>query len=180
MTHYNHFGKNHRRKYVCFLLCYTLFIFIYLCDVVVLRLIRKLCDTAIYPTLLELLRVHLAATVFSEDVQDLLDHYKEDVKAALNIRDLDPLAVYLSHFWELLQLNNSKKPITWTPDKGLDDIVVGTGKFNLHWVSNQYGVSLSHLESITGLTRQDIIPVGTEIRFNRPDRWISISKWFSD
>ena len=57
----------------------------------VLRLIRKLCDAAIYPTSLELLRVHLAATVFSEDVQDLLDHYKEDVKAALNIRDLDPL-----------------------------------------------------------------------------------------
>ena len=118
--------------------------------------------------------------MFSEEVQDLLDHYKEDVKSALNIRDLDPLGVYLSHFWELLQLNNSQKPITWTAEKGLDDIVVGTGKFNIHWISKVYGVSVSHLEDITGLTREDVIPQGMEVRFNRPDRWLVISKWFAD
>ena len=72
-----------------------------------MKLIRKLCDENIYPTSLELLRVHLAATIFSDDVQDLLQQYKDDVSAALNINDLDPLLVYLSHFGELLQLNNS-------------------------------------------------------------------------
>ena len=75
--------------------------------VTVLKLVQKLCDNNIYPTSLELLRVHLAATIFSEDVQDLLEQYKDDVSAALNIRDLDPLAVFLQMFWELLQLNNS-------------------------------------------------------------------------
>ena len=60
-----------------------------------------------YPTNLELLRVHLAATVFSDEMQALLDKYKDDVSDALGIADLDPLCVYLSHFWELLQLNNS-------------------------------------------------------------------------
>ena len=158
-----------------FRLSYLLFV-----PFTVLRLIRKLCDACIYPTSLELLRVHLAATVFSEEVQDLLDHYKQEVKSALNIRDVDPLLVYLRHFWELLQLNNSKKPITWTPDKGLDDIVVGNGTFTIHFISNLYGVSLSHLETITGLSRNDPIPQGMEVRFNRPDRWIAISKWFSD
>ena len=73
----------------------------------VLKLVRRLCDNNINPTSLELLRVHLAATIFSDEVQDLLQQYKDDVSTALNIRDLDPLAVYLSMFWELLQLNNS-------------------------------------------------------------------------
>ena len=134
----------------------------------------------IYSTSLELLRVHLAATVFSDDVQDLLERYKDDVSAALNIRDLDPLAIYLSHFWELLQLNNSTKPITWCPVNGLDDVVEGNGRFTLHWISKLYGISISHLEDITGMTRGQIIPVGMKIQFNRPDRWIVIAKWFSD
>ena len=73
----------------------------------VLRLLRKLTDVHLYPTSLELLRVHLAATIFSDDVQSLLERYKDQVSLALNIRDLDPLLIYLSHFWELLQLNNS-------------------------------------------------------------------------
>lgn len=73
----------------------------------VLRLVRKLCDEAMYPTNLELLRVGLAATVFSPEVRDLLQQYKDDVSTALSIADLDPLQVYLSHFWELLQMNNS-------------------------------------------------------------------------
>ena len=73
----------------------------------VLRLIRKLTDPALYPTSLELLRVYLAATIFSDDVQDLLRRYQDDVSQALNITDLDPLLTYLSHFWELLQMNNS-------------------------------------------------------------------------
>ena len=87
--------------------------------VTVLRLIRKLSDESLYPTSLELLRVHLAASVFSDEVQDLLRRYKDDVSQALNINNLDPLFVYLSHFWELLQLNDSDKPITWTPEYGL-------------------------------------------------------------
>ena len=73
----------------------------------VLRLIPKLGDSNLYPSNLELLRVHLAATIFSDDVQNLLRRYKDDVSQALNIVDLDPLLMYLSHFWELLQLNNS-------------------------------------------------------------------------
>ena len=86
--------------------CYlTIVIIVYVYTV--LKLVRKLCDSNLYPTSLELLRVHLAATIFSEDVQDLLERYKDDVSTALNIQDLDPLAVYLSHFWELLQINNS-------------------------------------------------------------------------
>ena len=67
----------------------------------------KLCDRAMYPTSLELLRVNLAAVVFSPDVRDLLDQYKDDVSNALGIDDLSPLQAYLSHFYELLQLNNS-------------------------------------------------------------------------
>ena len=74
---------------------------------VVFRRIRKLCDQAMYPTSLELLRVHLAATVFSPEVRDLLKEFRDDVSNALGIADLDPLDAYLSHFWELLQLNNS-------------------------------------------------------------------------
>ena len=76
-------------------------------SIAVLRLIRKLGDSNMYPTNLELLRVHLAATVFSDEVRNLLETYKDDVSSALGIADLDPLFVYLSHFWELLQLNNS-------------------------------------------------------------------------
>lgn len=86
---------------------YILSLILFLMCVTVLKLVRKLCDNNIYPTSLELLRVHLAATIFSDEVQDLLQQYKDDVSTALNIRDLDPLAVYLSMFWELLQLNNS-------------------------------------------------------------------------
>lgn len=71
------------------------------------------------------------------------------------------------------------KPITWSPDLGLDDVVKGTGKFTLHWISKVYGVSISHLEQITHMKRDEIIPKGMIIRFNRPDRWIVISKWFS-
>ena len=75
--------------------------------VAVLRLLRKVTDSHMYPTNLELLRVHLATTVFSDDIQNLLTKYKDDVSVALGIGDLDPLLVYLQHFWELLQLNNS-------------------------------------------------------------------------
>ena len=78
----------------------------------VLKLIPKLGDANLYPTSLELLRVHLAATIFSEDVQNLLNEYKDDVSRALNIQDLDPLFVYMSNFWELLQLNNSVRTCT--------------------------------------------------------------------
>ena len=82
----------------------------------VLKLIPKLCDNNVYPTSLELLRVHLAATIFSEDVQDLLDQYKDDVSRELNIPDLDPLETYLQMFWELLQLNNSVSVIYFIYD----------------------------------------------------------------
>ena len=41
-------------------------------------------------------------------------------------------------------------------------------------------MSIAHLEEITGLNRNDIIPKGFKIRFNRPNRWIAISEWFSD
>ena len=71
------------------------------------RLLMKLTDAAIYPTSLELLRVCLAATVFSPEVRDLIDQYKDDLSRKLLIDDLDPLLTYMSHFWELLQLNNS-------------------------------------------------------------------------
>ena len=74
---------------------------------VVFRLVREMCDSAMYPNNLELLRVSLAATVFSPEVRYLLEQYKDDVSTALGIADLDPLQVYLSHFWELLQMNNS-------------------------------------------------------------------------
>ena len=148
--------------------------------VTVLRLIRKFSDQSLYPTSLELLRVHLAASVFSDEVQNLLKRYKDDVRQALNINNLDPLETYLSHFWELLQLNNSTKPITWTPEHGLDDVYVGTGKFTLTWITKLYGISLSHLEDITGMRRTQIIPKGMKIRFNRPNRWIAISKWFAN
>ena len=124
--------------------------------------------------------MYLAASVFSDEVQELLQRHKQSVSSSLNLQSLDPLLVYLSHFWELLQLNNSTKPITWTREHGLDDVVVGTGKFNLLWVSKVYGVSISHLESITGLTRKENLPKGQKITFNRPDRWITISKWFSN
>lgn len=74
---------------------------------VVLKAIQKLRDNNIYPTSLELLRVNLAATVFSPEVQDLLQQFKDDVKRALRLKNTDPLSTYMSHFWELLQLNNS-------------------------------------------------------------------------
>ena len=64
-------------------------------------------DQVLHPTGLELLRVNLAAVIFSPDVRDLLDQYKDDVSRHLGIGDLHPLQMYLSHFWELLQLNNS-------------------------------------------------------------------------
>ena len=73
----------------------------------VFRLVRGLCDPVLHPTSLELLRVGLAATVFSPEVRDLLNTYRDDVSRALDIGDLDPLLTYMSHFWELLQLNNS-------------------------------------------------------------------------
>lgn len=31
-----------------------------------------------------------------------------------------------------------------------------------------------------GISRKDLIPKGMKIRFNRPNRWLVISKWFSD
>ena len=174
----NESGQLRRKYYFC---CSFYYILIYFHTLhTVLRLVRKLRDENLYPTSLELLRVYLAATVFSDEVQDLLDRYKDDVSRALNIRNLDPLSVYLSHFWELLQLNNSEKPITWSAEVGLDDVVKGTGKFNLKWISSQYGVNISHLETITGIERNMNIPDGVTVRFNRPQRWIEISKWFSN
>lgn len=74
---------------------------------VVLQVIQKLRDNNIYPTSLELLRVNLAATVFSPEVQDILQQFKDDVKHALGLKNTDPLSTYMNHFWELLQLNNS-------------------------------------------------------------------------
>ena len=73
-----------------------------------------------------------------------------------------------------------KKPISWSEEHGLDDIVEGTGRFNLQYISKTYGVNISYLEGITGIRRGDLIPVGMKIRFNRPNRWLVISKWFSD
>lgn len=74
---------------------------------VVFRRCRKMTDSVVYPTSLELLRVKLAAVIFSPAVRDLIDVYKDDISRALHIADLDPLKTYLNHFWELLQLNNS-------------------------------------------------------------------------
>ena len=71
------------------------------------RLVRKLTDAATYPTSLELLRVCLAATVFSPEVRDLIDQYRDELSRCLLIDNVDPLLTYMSHFWELLQLNNS-------------------------------------------------------------------------
>ena len=90
----------------CKICCYYL-IYCWFTHKTVLRLLRKLTDAHIYLTSLELLRVHLAATIFSDDVQSLLQRYKDKISSELNIKGLDPLLVYLSHFWELLQLNNS-------------------------------------------------------------------------
>ena len=73
----------------------------------VLKLIPKLRDRNMYPTNLELLRVNLAATVFSTEVQDVVKQYTDDVCEAINLKNTDPLLTYMSHFWELLQLNNS-------------------------------------------------------------------------
>ena len=73
----------------------------------VFRQVRKLTDQAMYPTSLELLRVNLAAVIFSPEVRELLEQFQEDVSNALGIADLSPLQQYLSHFYELLQLNNS-------------------------------------------------------------------------
>ena len=55
------------------------------------RRCRKLTDPAVYPAPLELLRVNLAAAIFSPDVRDLIDVYKDDICRALRISDLDPL-----------------------------------------------------------------------------------------
>ena len=72
------------------------------------------------------------------------------------------------------------KPITWTATDGIDDVVIGDGKFTLQDISNDYGVNISHLESITGIRRGEYVPEGTKVKFNRPSRWLTISKWFSD
>ena len=72
------------------------------------------------------------------------------------------------------------KAISWSPSIGLDDVVVGNGKFTLLDISKDYGVSIFHLESLTGIKRSDLIPDGFEVRFNRPERWLTIAKWFSD
>jgi hypothetical protein len=122
----------------------------------------------------------LAATIFSDDVQDLLNEYKDEVSAALNIRDLDPLLMYLSHFWELLQLNNSVIPISWNETDGISDVVVGNGKFTLQDISNDYGVSILFLEIHTGIRRGEFVPEGMKITFDRTSRWLAIAKWFSD
>ena len=58
--------------------------------------------------------------------------------------------------------------------------MVASGRQTLHSISSQYGISISYLEDLTGFKRGVIVPEGTIIRFNRPDRWIVISEWFSD
>ena len=72
------------------------------------------------------------------------------------------------------------KPISWSPITGLDDVVEGDGTLTLMKIVKQYGVSIFHLESITGIRRGDLIPAGKKIRFNRPGRWLAIAKWFAD
>ena len=92
--------------YVCIIeyLDHDMFVFIV---ITVFRIVRKMNDRVMYLTSLELLRVNLAAIIFSPDVRALLDEYKDDVSRHLGIGDIHPLQQYLSHFWELLQLNNS-------------------------------------------------------------------------
>ena len=88
---------------VFILFFYYIFMFVH----IVFRRCRKMTDSVVYPTSLELLRVKLAAAIFSPAVRDLINVYKDDISRALHIADLDPLNTYLNHFWELLQLNNS-------------------------------------------------------------------------
>lgn len=149
--------------------------------IVVLQVIQKLRDNNIYPTSLELLRVNLAATVFSPEVQDLLQQFKDDVKHALGLKNTDPLSTYMNHFWELLQLNNSKVPIKWTHAYGLDTVVWGNGRYTLNWLSKLHGVSIHFLtEKYPDLKAGDAIPCGKMIRFNKPKRWLAIAKWFRE
>ena len=69
----------------------------------------------------------------------------------------------------------------WTPEYGLDTVITGNGRFTLNFISRLHGVSIDYLESISGgLQREEPIPEGQTLRFNKPSRWIVISKWFSD
>ena len=91
-------------------------------------------------------------------------------------------------------------PITWSKEDGLDTVIKGNGTWTLNWISKLHGISVDHLESITGLIhiitlfvhhntytlfitgyKRDVsIPKGHVIRFNKPKRWLTIAKWFGE
>lgn len=76
---------------------------------------------------------------------------------------------------------SQRVPIEWSEEHGLDTVVKGTGKFSLNFLAKLHGVSIDHLLSLhPDLTREQKIPVGTTVTFNKPQRWLTISKWFSD
>ena len=56
----------------------------------------------------------------------------------------------------------------------------GNGVWTLNWISKLHGISIDHLESVTGFKRGISIPKGHVIRFNKPKRWLAIAKWFSN
>lgn len=63
----------------------------------------------------------------------------------------------------------------------MDTVVVGNGKFTLNTLSRLHGISVEHLESLyPDLSREVSIPQGKIIRFNKPERWLVIAKWFDD
>ena len=77
-------------------------------------------------------------------------------------------------FWQ-------KIPIEWSIEHGLDTVITGNGNFTLNFLSRLHGISIEYLLSqYPDLSRDQKIPVGKIIRFNKPDRWLVIAKWFSD
>ena len=72
-------------------------------------------------------------------------------------------------------------PIRWTSEHGLDTVVTGNGVYTLNFLAKLHGVSIDFLLSkYPDIPRSKPIPVGTIIRFNKPQRWLTIAKWFSD
>ena len=74
-----------------------------------------------------------------------------------------------------------KVPIEWSPENELNTVVKGNGEYTLNFLSRLHGISIDHLLSLyPDLTASQKIPVGKVIRFNKPNRWLVIAKWFSD
>jgi len=71
--------------------------------------------------------------------------------------------------------------IEWSVANGLDTVLIANGTWTLNFISRLHGVSIEHLLSLyPTLSRDESIPVGKTIRFNKPQRWLVISKWFAD